>query len=80
MAPLPPPEARARDNIDRLFTEAGWIVQSRNETNVSAAPVGQQRVRAFVVKLSKGRSRHTILNVLRTLASILKTARKWVTP
>jgi type I restriction enzyme R subunit len=30
------PEDRARENIDRLLTEAGWIVQSRNETNISA--------------------------------------------
>ena len=30
------PEDRARENIDRLLTGAGWIVQSRNETNLSA--------------------------------------------
>ncbi len=30
------PEARARENIDRQLAEAGWIVQSRDETNVSA--------------------------------------------
>jgi type I restriction enzyme R subunit len=30
------PEARARQNIDRLLTEAGWIVQSRDETNITA--------------------------------------------
>src|SRR5215470_321582 len=39
--------------------------------------VGQEQVQAFVGKLAKGRSRHTILNVLGTLASILKMARKW---
>lgn len=39
--------------------------------------IGQERVQAFVGKLAKGRSRHTILNVLGTLASILKMARKW---
>lgn len=31
------PEDRARENIDRLLTAAGWVVQSRNETNISAA-------------------------------------------
>jgi type I restriction enzyme R subunit len=31
------PEARARKNIDRLLTDAGWIVQSRDETNITAA-------------------------------------------
>jgi type I restriction enzyme R subunit len=30
------PEARARQNIDHLLTEAGWIVQSRDETNITA--------------------------------------------
>jgi type I restriction enzyme, R subunit len=30
------PEARAREKIDKLLTSAGWIVQARNETNVSA--------------------------------------------
>lgn len=31
------PESRARQIIDRLLTAAGWTVQSRDETNVSAA-------------------------------------------
>jgi len=39
--------------------------------------IGQEQVQAFVGKLAKGRSRHTILNVLGTLASVLKIARKW---
>jgi integrase len=39
--------------------------------------IGQEQVQAFVGKLAKGRSRHTVLNVLGTLASILKMARKW---
>jgi integrase len=39
--------------------------------------IGQEQVQIFVGKLSKGRSRHTILNVLGTLASVLKMARKW---
>jgi type I site-specific restriction endonuclease len=30
------PEARARETIDKLLTEAGWIVQSRDETNITA--------------------------------------------
>jgi type I restriction enzyme R subunit len=32
------PEAKARKNIDQQLTESGWIVQSRDETNISAAP------------------------------------------
>jgi integrase len=39
--------------------------------------MGQEQVQAFVGTLAKGRSRHTVLNVLGTLASILKLARKW---
>ena len=39
--------------------------------------MGQEQVQTFVGKLAKGRSRHTILNVLGTLASVLKMARKW---
>jgi integrase len=39
--------------------------------------IGQEQVQGFVGKLAKGRSRHTILNVLGTLTSILKMARKW---
>jgi type I restriction enzyme R subunit len=30
------PEARARKNIDQLLTAAGWVVQSRDEVNLSA--------------------------------------------
>ena len=30
------PEARARKNIDQLLTDAGWIVQSREEVNLAA--------------------------------------------
>jgi integrase len=39
--------------------------------------IGQEQVQVFIGKLAKGRSRHTILNVLGTLASVLKMARKW---
>jgi len=39
--------------------------------------IGQEQVQAFVGKLAKGRSRHTILNVLGALASLLSMARKW---
>ena len=39
--------------------------------------IGQEQVQTFVGKVARGRSRHTILNVLGTLASVLKMARKW---
>jgi hypothetical protein len=28
---------RARQTIDRLLTDAGWLIQSRDETNINAA-------------------------------------------
>ena len=31
------PEQRAREEIDRLLGEAGWVVQNRSETNLQAA-------------------------------------------
>jgi type I restriction enzyme R subunit len=31
------PEQRARDNIDSMLIQAGWVVQSKNETNLGAA-------------------------------------------
>jgi Type I site-specific restriction-modification system, R (restriction) subunit and related helicases len=30
------PEARARKNIDQLLTDAGWIIQSREDVNLAA--------------------------------------------
>jgi hypothetical protein len=30
------PEDRARENIDKLLTDAGWIVQDKRSTNLSA--------------------------------------------
>jgi integrase len=44
---------------------------------MSLDEIGQEQVQAFVGKLARGRSRPTVLNVLGTLASVLKTARKW---
>jgi len=39
--------------------------------------MGQEQVQTFVGKLAKGRSRHTILNVLGTLKSVLRMAKAW---
>jgi type I restriction enzyme, R subunit len=33
---MPTPEQRARQNIDELLQQCGWIVQSRNEMNLGA--------------------------------------------
>jgi len=34
------PEQRAREVIDRKLAESGWVVQSREEINLSAGPGG----------------------------------------
>src|SRR6185437_7471685 len=39
--------------------------------------IGQEDVQRLVTALGKTLGRHTILNILGTLFSILKTARKW---
>jgi type I restriction enzyme, R subunit len=31
------PEQKARDNIDKMLVQAGWVVQSKNEVNLSGA-------------------------------------------
>jgi type I restriction enzyme R subunit len=46
------PEDRAQDNIDKLLTGAGWIVQDRRSTNLSAAR--GVAVREFPLKSGHG--------------------------
>jgi type I restriction enzyme, R subunit len=46
------PEDRARENIDRLLTAAGWIVQHKKETNLSAGR--GVAVREFPLKSGHG--------------------------
>ena len=46
------PEDRARDNIDKLLTEAGWIVQDKKATNLSAGR--GVAVREFPLKSGHG--------------------------
>lgn len=31
------PEQKARDNIDLMLSQAGWVVQSKNKVNLSVA-------------------------------------------
>lgn len=44
------PEAKAREKIDTLLTEAGWLVQDRDDMNLTAGEA--IAVREF--KLAKG--------------------------
>ncbi len=46
------PEDRARENIDQLLTAAGWIVQNKKETNLSAGR--GVAVREFPMKSGHG--------------------------
>jgi type I restriction enzyme R subunit len=34
---MPSPEELAREKIDKLLTDCGWILQNRNTINLSAA-------------------------------------------
>jgi hypothetical protein len=33
---MPTPEDKARENIDRLLTQAGWVVVHQSDTNILA--------------------------------------------
>jgi type I restriction enzyme, R subunit len=33
---MPTPEDKARENIDRLLTQAGWAVRNQSDTNILA--------------------------------------------
>src|SRR5205809_4872750 len=33
---MPTPEDKARENIDRLLTQAGWVVRNQSEANILA--------------------------------------------
>jgi type I restriction enzyme R subunit len=46
------PEDRARQNIDKLLTDAGWIVQDKRATNLSAGR--GVAVREFPLKSGHG--------------------------
>ena len=48
------PEEQAREQIDRLLTESGWVVQNAKETNLYAG-LGVA-VREFVLKDDHGRA------------------------
>ena len=32
---MPTPEDKARENIDRLLTQAGWAVRNQSEANIT---------------------------------------------
>jgi type I restriction enzyme, R subunit len=34
------PEQKARDNIDKLLLQAGWVIQNKNQINLDAG-IGQ---------------------------------------
>jgi hypothetical protein len=48
---LPEPEARARKDIDRLLTAAGWVVQDRDQFN--RLETAHKQFRAVAEALSK---------------------------
>jgi hypothetical protein len=48
------PEDRARETIDRLLTDAGWLIQSRDETN-TVAPCGAEFTSRYTNNLFSSR-------------------------
>ncbi len=49
---MPEPERQARDRIDRLLTQAGWIVQDPHEVRISAHRAGA--IREFPLRAGHG--------------------------
>jgi len=35
---MPSPEELAREKIDKILTDCGWVIQNRNTINLSADP------------------------------------------
>ena len=50
MTPAAGPEQQAREQIDAALVDAGWVLQSRDEANLSAG--GGVAIREF--KMAKG--------------------------
>ncbi|GJL69471.1 MAG: hypothetical protein NPIRA06_21060 [Nitrospirales bacterium] len=49
---MPPSDNQARETIDTLLSQAGWIIQDSNQFNLSAVPGGD--IRNVLPKFSKG--------------------------
>src|SRR5216684_1013945 len=51
-------EDRARHTIDRLLTDVGWLIQSRDETNINASR--GVAIRGFPLKPGCGEADHLL--------------------
>ncbi len=49
---MPTPEDKARENIDRLLTQAGWAVRDQSDANILAYP--GLAIRNFTLKQGHG--------------------------
>jgi type I restriction enzyme R subunit len=49
---MPTPEDKARENIDRLLTQAGWAVRDQNDANILA--YRGVAIRSFTLKQGHG--------------------------
>jgi type I restriction enzyme, R subunit len=54
---MPSPEELARENIDKLLTECGWIIQDYKQLNLSAG----RGIAIREVPLKKGRCDYLLL-------------------
>jgi type I restriction enzyme R subunit len=66
-------EDRTRDTIDRLLTDAGWMIQSRDEVNISADR--GVAIREFPLKIGYGEANY-LLYVMVSPAASLKPKKK----
>jgi hypothetical protein len=55
--PLPALEQKAREEIDRLLTHAGWLVQDCAQMHVTAGPGAQDRTETWSEETPEGRWR-----------------------
>ena len=51
---MPTPEKKARVEIDRQLEESGWVIQNRDEINLSASP--GVAIREFMLKAGHGKA------------------------
>jgi type I restriction enzyme, R subunit len=56
---MPTPEDKARENIDRLLTQAGWAVRDQSDTNILACR--DLAIRDFTLKQGHGFADYLLL-------------------
>ena len=73
---MPSPEDKARENIDRLLTQAGWIVCNQSEANIFA--YRGVAIRNFTLKPDHGFADY-LLNMDGRAAGVVEAMKENVT-